>query len=293
MSDRDRGLPRGSGRAGRHADRALRAPGEPRSSRGSSAPPTGFNGDAARAARRSRRRRSPSGPRSSGCSRPGRRSTPTRSRALGKVSRGRLPRAQHPRRSSSSTPAPRLTVSSALTPASVARGAHLEARRSSRSRLVCKSTVGEPSSPLSELTASSRGPDANPGEEAMTSTTAECLPVRSAPFLGAQLAALRRRLRFVVVVDRRVRLGWLHAARRPHADSPLAPGEGTGQHPRLAGLRRGRLQRPKTRLGHAVREADRLQGQREVLRHVRRGRQPDEERSITTSCRPPVTRRCA
>ena len=55
---------------------------------------------------------------------------------------------------------------------------------------------------------------------------------------------------------------------------------GPAQHPRLAGLRRGRLDRHDGRLGHAVREGDRLQGQRQDRRHVRRDVRADEDRPV-------------
>ena len=45
-------------------------------------------------------------------------------------------------------------------------------------------------------------------------------------------------------------------------------GRGQAQHHRLGRLRRGRLDRPEGRLGHAVREEDRLPGQRQDRQHV-------------------------
>ena len=54
---------------------------------------------------------------------------------------------------------------------------------------------------------------------------------------------------------------------------PVGDGEGTLNVLAWPGLRRGRLDRPGRRLGHAVRGGDRLPGQRQDLRHLRRGRQ--------------------
>ncbi len=73
--------------------------------------------------------------------------------------------------------------------------------------------------------------------------------------------------------------GRLHPARRADEEG-ARPDGGPDQHPRLAGLRRGRHQRPHRGLGDAVREEDRLPGQRQVLRHLRRGGQPDEDRRV-------------
>ena len=55
---------------------------------------------------------------------------------------------------------------------------------------------------------------------------------------------------------------------------------GAGQSDRLGRLCRGRLQRPEGRLGHRLREADRLSGQRQDRRHLRRDGQADEDRSV-------------
>ena len=57
-------------------------------------------------------------------------------------------------------------------------------------------------------------------------------------------------------------------------------GRGRDQHPRLARVRRVRQERPRLRLGNAVREEDRLQGQRQGVRHLRRGGQPDGGRRV-------------
>ena len=72
----------------------------------------------------------------------------------------------------------------------------------------------------------------------------------------------------------------VHPARRTHEEVARATMEGAGQHPGLARVRRGRLERQDRRLGDAVREGDRLPGQRQVLRHLRRGGQPDEDRRV-------------
>ena len=55
---------------------------------------------------------------------------------------------------------------------------------------------------------------------------------------------------------------------------------GPGQHPRVARLRRGRLDRPGRRLGHPVRDRDRLRGQPQDVRHLRRGREAHAGRRL-------------
>ena len=56
----------------------------------------------------------------------------------------------------------------------------------------------------------------------------------------------------------------------------LGPGRGPGRHRRLARLHRARRDRQGLRLGHRVREGDRLQGQRQDRRHLRRDGGADE-----------------
>ena len=73
--------------------------------------------------------------------------------------------------------------------------------------------------------------------------------------------------------------GRLHRA-RPADGRGARRRRGRAQRPGLAGLRRGRLHRQERRLGDAVRGGDRLRRQREVLRHLRRGRHPDEVRRV-------------
>ena len=76
-----------------------------------------------------------------------------------------------------------------------------------------------------------------------------------------------------------------HRRRRPAYAGPVGDGEGTAQRPRLARLRRGRLDRPGHRLGDPLREGDRLRGQRQDLRHLGRGRPARSRPASTTSCR--------
>ena len=55
---------------------------------------------------------------------------------------------------------------------------------------------------------------------------------------------------------------------------------GPGLTPRVAGLRRGRVERPGGRLGHPLRGGHRLRGHDQDLRHLRRGAQPHEDRRL-------------
>ena len=66
----------------------------------------------------------------------------------------------------------------------------------------------------------------------------------------------------------------------PQGQASIGAGERRGLDPRVARLRRGRQQRPEGRLGHAVREGDGLQGNGEVLRYLRRGIQPLQDRRV-------------
>ena len=66
----------------------------------------------------------------------------------------------------------------------------------------------------------------------------------------------------------------------PHGPRQARHARGRGERPGLAGLRRGRQQRPQGRLGHRLREGVRLQGHRQDVRHLGRGRAAHAHRSV-------------
>ena len=74
------------------------------------------------------------------------------------------------------------------------------------------------------------------------------------------------------------RLG--QAGHRRQAPGQARRRRGPAEHHRLGRLRRGRLDRPEGRLGHAVREADRLPGQRQDRQHLRRDGHADAHRPL-------------
>ena len=211
---------------------------------------------------------SPSVRRSCGSPHPARRSTPTRSRRPARSARSSTS-APAPTPSSSSTPA---LASPCRGPTAAPRhGPPLEVSATGRSLVVFHRRAHLDCHVLSGPTAR------NPGEEAMTNAHRDPLP--ALPRRRSTRPGGRLRHPGVVVVRHDLGPGGLHPARRPDAAVDGRDG-GRGQHPGLAGLRRGRLDRHERRLGDPVRAADRLQGQREVLRDLRRGRQPDEDRRL-------------
>jgi AraC-like DNA-binding protein len=76
----------------------------------------------------------------------------------------------------------------------------------------------------------------------------------------------------------------LRAGRRPASGGRATPegrrGRGRRRDCCLARLYRARRDRQELRLGDRLREGDRLQGQREELRNLRRGRHPHEDRGL-------------
>ena len=68
-------------------------------------------------------------------------------------------------------------------------------------------------------------------------------------------------------------------------DDQGRPRRGRGRYRRLARLYRARRQRQELRLGHRLREADRLQGQRQDRRHLRRDGVADERRRLRSGHR--------
>ena len=68
-------------------------------------------------------------------------------------------------------------------------------------------------------------------------------------------------------------------------DDQGRPRRGRGRYRRLGRLYRARRQRQELRLGHRLREADRLQGQRQDRRHLRRDGLADERRRLRSGDR--------
>ena len=180
--------------------------------------------------------------------------------------------ARSPTTSSSSTPARASPCSQPEPPGSSDR------RRSSRAtgRVARGLAPRARHRPLGDTTAARH---VNPGETVMNQPHASSPRCRGARARGRRLLRRLRRRSDVVGSTRPRR-----RAASPPPDVPMQQSmgddRGLGQHPGLAGLRRGRLQRQDRRLGDAVREGDRLPGERQVLRHLRRGRQPDEDRRV-------------
>ena len=234
MSDRIAVFNAGSHRAGRR-----------RRPRSTSDPATAFvagfvgtsnllsGGPAQTAARRSRAR-SPSGPRRSGS---GSRATPratARSARAGTIRDVQLPRRRHPlprrarRRRASSSSIARTSPSTSSRRAHRPRppGACSIFRREHARPVGWRPQAPEPSEPSPQ------------GGRTMKKTA-------RGPASASSVVLARRQRR-----PRRAA-----SARRARRQ-----GRRQGQHPRLAGLRGGRLDRQGRRLGHAVREEDRLQG---------------------------------
>ena len=72
----------------------------------------------------------------------------------------------------------------------------------------------------------------------------------------------------------------VHPARRPDGQESLGDNEGALNILAWPGYAEDGTHRPVGRLGDAVRGGDRLPGQRQVLRHLRRGRHADEDRRV-------------
>ena len=287
MSDRDRGVQRaaGSSRSARRREiyerpatrvrRRLRRHLQPADRRGRPRP-----------ARRGRRVQRPPGEASaSDRARRRRRAGRRAPAAAGTVARGRLRRARPPARRR-----PRRRRRADRPRADTRPATHAAPRRGDRVRLAWRprTPTGCPS-PARRRSRARRRRRATTGRHAGDDRrrTDAC---RSA--LGA--GGSRRSPRCTALAACGLRLGCVELGcgggsgrrrtSRAAADVPpaqsLGAGEGEVNLVAWAGLRRGRHQRPDGRLGHAVREADRLQGQRQGRRHLRRDGQPDEDRPV-------------
>ena len=266
MSDRIAVFNARSHRAGRHAGRDLRAPGHRVRRR------LRRHVEPARGRRRAARLlgiaelRSRSGPRRSGSSRHAARPRRRRGRRDRHDPRRAVPRRRHPLPGRRSTPAP--SSSSIARTSTVHRRADAsQPRRTVRAALPARARVCavEDRRPSPRCRANRARPTCRRSDEARRSAGSSWL--RSSSCSSSRLAAATAT---TPAAPRAARRAWPRDRQERRR----------GQHPGLAGYAENGSTDPRTRLGHAVREEDRLQGVGQVVRHLGRGVQALPDRPV-------------